>query len=85
MEGKLKIKVKVTYNRPPRTQRGSRGIAVLIFDLGARWGGGQHHAPAVLPLGKTRYPLYRWVTANILNKQSRTDDKRWYSRFGVRR
>ena len=21
--------------------------------------GGQHHAPAALPLGKTRYPLYR--------------------------
>ena len=25
-----------------------------------RWGvGGQHHAPAALPPGKTRYPLYR--------------------------
>ena len=22
-------------------------------------GGGQHHAPAALPPGKTRYPLYR--------------------------
>jgi hypothetical protein len=21
--------------------------------------GGQHHAPAALPLGKTQYPLYR--------------------------
>jgi hypothetical protein len=27
------------YNKPPRTQRGSRGIALLIFDLGARKGG----------------------------------------------
>ena len=24
-----------------------------------RWGGDQHHAPAALPPGKTRYPLYR--------------------------
>ena len=23
--------------------------------------GGQHHAPAALPPGKTRYPLYRWL------------------------
>ena len=23
--------------------------------------GGQRHAPAALPLGKTRYPLYRWL------------------------
>ena len=23
------------------------------------WVGGQHHAPAALPPGKTRYPLYR--------------------------
>jgi hypothetical protein len=23
------------------------------------WVGGQHHAPAALPAGKTRYPLYR--------------------------
>jgi hypothetical protein len=36
-----------------------RGIA-LIFDLGARKGvGGQYHALAPLPPGKTLYPLYR--------------------------
>ena len=23
--------------------------------------GGQHHAPAALPLGKTRYPLHTWM------------------------
>ena len=23
--------------------------------------GGQRHAPAALPQGKTRYPLYRWL------------------------
>jgi hypothetical protein len=33
-------------------------IVLLILDLDARRGG-QHHAPAALPLGKTRYPLYR--------------------------
>jgi hypothetical protein len=39
---------------------GSRGKALLFFNLGARWGaGGQHHVLAALPLGKTWYPLYR--------------------------
>jgi hypothetical protein len=32
----LKVKVKVPCNRPRRAQRGSRGIALLILDLGAR-------------------------------------------------
>ena len=27
--------------------------------MGVVWVGGQHHAPAALPPGKTRYPLYR--------------------------
>jgi hypothetical protein len=35
------------------------GIALLFHDLGARRGGGQQHAPAALPPGKTRYPFYR--------------------------
>ena len=36
------------------------GIALPFHDLGAWMGmGGQHHAPAVLPPGKLRYPLYR--------------------------
>jgi hypothetical protein len=31
-----------------------------FFNLGARWGvGGQRHAPAALPPGMTRYPMYR--------------------------
>jgi hypothetical protein len=38
---------------------GSRGVALLFLDLGARRGGCQHHAPAALPPGRTRYPLYR--------------------------
>ena len=38
----------------------SRGIALPFHDLGTYdGGGGQHHAPAALPPGKTRYPLYR--------------------------
>ena len=39
---------------------GSRGIARLFFNLGARWCG-QYNAPAALPPGKTRYPLHRRV------------------------
>jgi hypothetical protein len=38
----------------------SRGIALLFHDLSIDMGvGGQHHAPAALPPGMTRYPLYR--------------------------
>ena len=33
--------------------RGSRGISILFFNLGATWGGGQQHASAALPLGTT--------------------------------
>jgi hypothetical protein len=36
------------YNRPPRAYRGSRGIALLILDLSARRGWGQHHTPPAL-------------------------------------
>ena len=38
----------------------SRGIALPFHGLGTWMGvGGQHHAPAALPPGKNRYPLYR--------------------------
>jgi hypothetical protein len=48
------------YNRPPRAQRGSSGIAVLIFDFGTRRGWVVSTTPRPLyPPGKTRYPLYR--------------------------
>jgi hypothetical protein len=42
------------------TQKESRGIAILFLQP-RRWKevGGQRHAPASLPPGKTRYPLYR--------------------------
>ena len=43
-----------------KAQRVSIGIALLFKDLGTWMGvGGQHHAPAALPPGKTQYPLYR--------------------------
>jgi hypothetical protein len=57
---KITVKVKVALYQAPKAQRGSRGIALLIHDFGARKGvGGQHNAPAALPPGKTRYPLHR--------------------------
>jgi len=40
--------------------RGSRGIALLFLDHGTRRGEGSESRPGrSLPLGKTRYPLYR--------------------------
>ena len=54
------IKVKVALERATKTQRGSGCIALLFLKL-RRYlvVGGQRHAPAALPPGKTRYPLYR--------------------------
>jgi hypothetical protein len=53
-------KVKITLYKPRRAQRRSRSIAPLILNLGGLVGvGGQHHAPADLPPGKTRYPLQK--------------------------
>ena len=54
------IKVKVLPQQATKAHRVSRGTALLFLDLGTQMGvGGQHHAPAALPPGKTRYPLYR--------------------------
>jgi hypothetical protein len=48
----------ITGHQRPRG--GNRGIALLILNLCARRGvGGQHHASATLPLGKTQHALYR--------------------------
>jgi hypothetical protein len=63
---------KVPRNRPEGPD-GGRLIALLFLDFGAREEvGGQYHAPAALPPGKTRYPLYRrldepqgWSERNI--------------------
>jgi hypothetical protein len=36
-----------------KTQKGSTGIAIHFFNIGATWGvGGQRHVPAALPPGK---------------------------------
>jgi hypothetical protein len=59
-------KVKVTLVQALRlctgrtAHRGSRGIALLVHDLGTRRGEGSASRPGryLLP-GKTRYPLYR--------------------------
>ena len=54
------VKVKVLPITGHESPEGSRGIALLFLDLGTQMGvGGQHHAPAALPPGNTRYPLYR--------------------------
>jgi hypothetical protein len=55
-----KVKVKVTLEQATMPQRESRGIALLVFLTSALDAVGcQLHAPATLPSGKTRYPLYR--------------------------
>jgi hypothetical protein len=44
----------------PRRPRGGVEVQLYSFVTSALEGvGGQHHAPAALPTGKTRYPLYR--------------------------
>jgi hypothetical protein len=56
-----KKKVKQSRYRPEQALRLVRDIILPFCDLGTRRGGGcgQHHAPAALPPGQTRYPLYR--------------------------
>jgi hypothetical protein len=57
---KLKVKVKVTLEQAVKSQRGSRGIALFVLQPRRCKGvATQCHAPAALPLVKTRYPLYR--------------------------
>jgi hypothetical protein len=46
---------------------GSRVIALLILDLGARRKvGSQHHAPAALPPGKDPVPTVQEALTNII-------------------
>jgi len=53
----MKVKVQFTLEQATKAQMGSRGIAL---NLGAGWDRcGQRHDPAVLPSGKTGYPLFR--------------------------
>ena len=56
----IKVKVKFAPAHAMKAQRGSRGIALLLFNLGARWGGWLTPHPRRFTPGKeTRYPLYR--------------------------
>ena len=54
------INVKFTLEQAMKVQRDSRNIAPN-FSLTSMGVGGQRYAPAALPPGKTRYPLYRRV------------------------
>jgi len=58
---RLEVKVKVKFTLEPATkdQKGSRRIALLFLTSALDGVGGQRHALAALPQGKTRYPLYR--------------------------
>jgi hypothetical protein len=50
----------VTLKQAIKGLEGSRGIALLILNLGARMGWVVSTKPRLpLPSGKTRYPLYR--------------------------
>ena len=53
---KLVKKVKFTLEQAMKAQSGSRGIALHLALVGV---GGQHHAPAAFPPGKTWYPFCR--------------------------
>ena len=58
---KLIVKVKGLPLQATKALRAGRDIALPNFKTSAlKMGvGGQHQAPAALPPGKTRYPLYR--------------------------
>jgi hypothetical protein len=47
------ITIKFTLVQATKFLRGSSVIYILFFKLGARWGGGQHHASAALSPEKT--------------------------------
>ena len=53
------VKVKFTLEKGTKVQRGYRYSSVLSLTSALDGVRGQHHAPAALPPGKTRYPLYR--------------------------
>jgi hypothetical protein len=47
----IKVKVKFTLEQATKTQRGSRGIDLLILNLGTRWGGVVTTPRLLYPLG----------------------------------
>jgi hypothetical protein len=55
----IKVKVKLNLEQATKVQRGSRGNSNLSLTPVLVVVGGQRHAPAAVPPGKTRYRLYR--------------------------
>jgi hypothetical protein len=53
------VKFKFSLEVVTKSQRGVQVYIYSFFNLSTRWVGGQRHAPAPLPPGKTRYPLHR--------------------------
>ena len=57
---RVKVNVKFTLELSAKTQRGLQMYSSTLPSTSALEGvGGQRHAPATLPPGNTRYPLYR--------------------------
>jgi hypothetical protein len=49
--------VKLTLEQAPKAQRGSRGAALLFFNLGVKWGGWSKLRPGRFTRGKDRVPV----------------------------
>jgi hypothetical protein len=59
---------KSPYNRPQTAQRGSRGIALLMLDLGARRGGWSAPRPGRFTPGKDPVPIVQeagWAPGSV--------------------
>ena len=57
-----KLNVKFTLEQATKAQRKSRCIALILFQLGTRWGGWLTPRPGrFTPWERDRYPLYRWL------------------------
>jgi hypothetical protein len=62
------IRWRSPYNRPPRALWGCRGIAVLVLDLGARWGGWSASCPGRFTPGKDSIPIVQkagWAPGQV--------------------
>jgi hypothetical protein len=63
---------------------GSRYFFLLVFYSSMLGGSPSHHSMGRLRVADGRDGLQFWrLAANILNKQSRTNDKGWSSSLGV--
>jgi hypothetical protein len=56
---KVKVKVNFTLEQATKAQREQMYSSTLPLTSALEGVGGQRHAPATLPPGKARYPLYR--------------------------